>query len=136
MATGVASTRLRTPPITNLPPCHPLSAQHGEAFASRQFKAAWVAIDPARAMPTAFNTQNLRGQSLLFRCVVTGFVTTAPALSRYQQGRDIDPTQRELMGERPSNWSSKTPTTVCEHSGMMVKGEAVGIQATPAEKDA
>ena len=73
-------------------------------------------------MPAAFNTQNLRGQSLLFRCVVTGFVTTAPALTRYQQGRGIDPTQRELVGERPSNWSSEAPTTVCEHCGMLVKG--------------
>ena len=73
-------------------------------------------------MPAAFNTQNLRGQLLLFRCLVTGFVTTAPALTRYQQGKGIDPTQRELVGERPSNWSSEAPITVCEHCGMVVKG--------------
>jgi hypothetical protein len=30
------------------------------------------------------HTQNLRGQTLLFRCLETGFVTTAPALTRYQ----------------------------------------------------
>ena len=36
---------------------------------------------------TTFNTKNLRGQSLLYRCLETGFVTTAPALTRYQQGR-------------------------------------------------
>jgi hypothetical protein len=80
------------------------------------------AKDPARGMPAAFNTQDLRGKSLLFRCLVTGFVTTAPALTRYQQGRGVDPTQRELVGERPSNWSSESPTTVCEHCGMVVKG--------------
>ena len=45
---------------------------------------------------TTFNTQNLRGQTLLFRCLETGFVTTAPALTRYQQGRGIDPSRREL----------------------------------------
>ena len=28
--------------------------------------------------------QNLRGQILLFRCLETGFITTAPALCRYQ----------------------------------------------------
>jgi len=28
------------------------------------------------------NLQNLRGQTLLFRCLETGFVTTAPALTR------------------------------------------------------
>ena len=50
-------------------------------------------------MPAAtFNTQNLRGQSLLFRCLGTGFVTTAPALTRYQQSRGIHSEQRELVG--------------------------------------
>ena len=71
---------------------------------------------------TAYKTQNLRGQSLLFRCLVTGFVTTAPALTRYQQGRGIDPSRRELVGERPSNWIRKMPSTTCEHCGMVVKG--------------
>ncbi len=74
-------------------------------------------------MPAAtFNTQNLRGQSLLFRCLVTGFVTTAPALTRYQQGRGINPKRRELVGERPANWIKAVPSTTCEHCGMEVKG--------------
>jgi hypothetical protein len=46
---------------------------------------------------TSFNMHNLRGQFLLFRCLDTGFVTTAPALTRYQQGRGIDPSRRELV---------------------------------------
>lgn len=71
-------------------------------------------------MPTKL--QNLRGQSLLFRCLETGFVTTAPALGRYQSGRGIDPSRRELVGERPDNWVKEVPTTVCEHCGMVVKG--------------
>jgi len=29
--------------------------------------------------------KNLRGQTLLFRCLETGFVTTVPALTRYQK---------------------------------------------------
>ena len=66
--------------------------------------------------------KNLRGQSLLFRCLETGFVTTAPALSRYQQGRGIDPTHRALVGERPSNWIKEVPASACEHCGMVVKG--------------
>ena len=66
--------------------------------------------------------QNLRGQSLLFRCLETGFVTTAPALTRYQKGRGIEPSRRELVGERPSNWIKAVPTTICEHCGMVVKG--------------
>ncbi len=70
---------------------------------------------------TAYNTQNLRGQSLLFRCLDTGFVTTAPALTRYQQGRGIDSSRRELVGERPSNWIRKMPSTTCEHCGFEVK---------------
>jgi len=31
---------------------------------------------------TTFNVQNLRGQALLFRCLESGFITTAPALTR------------------------------------------------------
>ena len=82
-------------------------------------------MDPARAMPAAtFNTQNLRGQSLLFRCLATEFVTTALALTSYQQGRGIDQTQRELVGERPSGWSSEAPRTLCEHCGMVVRDPA------------
>ena len=71
---------------------------------------------------TTFNTQNLRGQTLLFRCLETGFVTTAPALGRYQRARGIDPSRRELMGERPDNWKKAVPSTTCEHCGMEVKG--------------
>ena len=68
------------------------------------------------------NHQNLRGQTLLFRCLETGFVTTAPALCRYQSGRGIDPSRRELVGERPATWTKQVPTTTCEHCGMVVKG--------------
>ena len=65
---------------------------------------------------------NLRGQSLLFRCLVTGFVTTAPPLTRYQQVRGIEPSRRELVGERPENWIRQVPSTTCEHCGMAIKG--------------
>ncbi len=84
----------------------------------------WVAVNPQLPVPsaTSFNTQNLRGQTLLFRCLETGFVTTAPALTRYQQGRAIDPSRRELVGERPSDWMREAPTTICEHCGMVVRG--------------
>ena len=75
------------------------------------------------AMPAAaFNTQNLRGQNLLFRCLETGFVTTAPALTRYQQGRGIDPSRRELVGERPDHWTPEAPRTVCDRCGMVLRG--------------
>jgi hypothetical protein len=72
--------------------------------------------------PAAFNLQNLRGQTLLFRCLETGFVTTAPALTRYQKARCIDPARRELVGERPANWVKEVPSTTCEHCEMLVKG--------------
>ena len=72
--------------------------------------------------PAVFNLQNLRGQTLLFRCLETGFVTTAPALGRYQRARGIDPARRELVGERPSNWVKEVPSTTCEHCGLEVKG--------------
>jgi hypothetical protein len=71
---------------------------------------------------SAPNLQNLRGQTLLFRCLETGFVTNSPALTRYQQGRGIDPTNRELVGERPANWVREVPTSVCEHCGAVIKG--------------
>ena len=71
---------------------------------------------------TTFNTQNLRGQSLLFRCLETGFITTAPALTRYQQGRSINPDRRELVGERPASWIKEVHTTTCEHCGLEVRG--------------
>jgi hypothetical protein len=76
-------------------------------------------------MPAAeatFNSKNLRGQTLLFRCLETGFVTTAPALGRYQRGRGIDPSQRELVGERPADWIKGVPTTICDYCGRVVKG--------------
>jgi hypothetical protein len=47
---------------------------------------------------------------------------TAPALTRYQQGRGIDPNQRELVSERPENSIRQAPTTVCQHCGMAIKG--------------
>ncbi len=81
-----------------------------------------IAPDAPVPVATRFNTQNLRGQTLLFRCLETGFVTTAPALTRYQQGRGIDPSRRELVGERPGNWIRQAPTTVCKHCGMVVRG--------------
>jgi len=68
------------------------------------------------------NLKNLKGQTLLFRCLETGFVTTAPALTRYQKARGIDPARRELLGERPGNWVKEVPSTTCEHYGMEVKG--------------
>ena len=81
-----------------------------------------VAEDLALMTATTFNVQNLRGQSLLFRCLETGFVTTAPALTRYQQGRGIDPCRRELVGERPEQWCRSRPVTICEHCGVAIKG--------------
>ncbi len=44
------------------------------------------------------------------------------ALSRYQQGRGIDPTLREFVGERPANWVREVPTSTCEHYGAIIKG--------------
>ena len=82
--------------------------------------------------PAAFNLQNLRSQTLLFRCLETGFVTTAPALTRYQRARGIDASRRELVGERPTNWVKQVPSTTCEHCGMEVKGNQWAIQAAPA----
>ena len=73
-------------------------------------------------LTTMFNTKNLRGQNLLFRCLETGFVTTAPALTRYQKARGIEASRRELVGERPANWIKAVPTTICDHCEMEVKG--------------
>ncbi len=84
------------------------------------------------ATPT--NLQNLRGQTLLYRCLETGFVTTAPALTRYQQGRDIDPARRELVGERPANWVRAVSTSTCEHCGAVIKGNqwTLGSTSSPS----
>ena len=49
-------------------------------------------------------------------------MTTAPALTRYQQGRGINASRRELVGERPPNWIKEVPTTTYDHCGMEVKG--------------
>ena len=78
--------------------------------------------DPALMAVSSYNVQNLRGQSLLFRCMETGFITTAPALTRYQQGRGIDPSRRELVGDRPAQWCKSSPVTICEHCGQAIKG--------------
>ena len=51
------------------------------------------------------NAENLRGQTLLFRCLETGFVPTAPALGRAQRGRGMDPSRRELAGQRSADQS-------------------------------
>ena len=53
--------------------------------------ALWVVIASDAPVPVAtrFNTQNLRGQSLLFQCLGSGFLTTAHAPGRYQQGRGL-----------------------------------------------
>jgi len=72
--------------------------------------------------PKVLNLQNLRGQTVLFRCLGTGFATTAPALTRYQKARGVDSARRERVGERPANWVKEMPSTTCEHCGMEVKG--------------
>ena len=79
-------------------------------------------LSESKDAATARRILNLRGQGLLFRCLETGFVTTAPALTRYQQGRGIDPQRRELVGERPADWFHGIPTTLCQHCGLEVKG--------------
>jgi len=71
---------------------------------------------------TATKLKKLRGQSLLFRCLVTGVSTTAPAHTRYLQGRGIDPCRRELVVQRPANWIKTVPPSNCEHYGMEGKG--------------
>lgn len=50
-------------------------------------EALWAPIDAPLLVPATaatFNTQNLRGQSLLFRSLEIGFVIPAPGLDRYQ----------------------------------------------------
>jgi hypothetical protein len=54
--------------------------------------------------------------------LVTGFVTTAPGLTRYPQGRGIDPSRRELMGEQPAHSTPEVATAVCDRYGMNVSG--------------
>lgn len=62
------------------------------------------------------------GQGLLFRCLETGFISTGPGLTRYQQGRNIDVSRRERIGMRPKDWKPEVPTTVCEICGKVVRG--------------
>ena len=83
--------------------------------------------------PPPIKYQNLRGQTLPVRCLETGFITTAPALTCYQQGRDIDPTQRKLVGKRPANWVREIPKSTCEHCGAFIhQGQPMATEATPA----
>jgi hypothetical protein len=94
----------------------------------------WVEVsDPALMTATTFNLHNLRGQSLLFRCLETGFVTTAPALTRYQQGRGIDPSRRELVGERPEQWCRTRPGDDLRPLRCGNQGQPVVRPPTPAE---
>jgi hypothetical protein len=62
------------------------------------------------------------GQRLLFRCLETGFISTGPGLTRYQQGRNIDVGRRERIGPRPQDWTPAVPTTICEFCSMVVRG--------------
>jgi hypothetical protein len=71
---------------------------------------------------TATKLNNLQGQTLLFCCLETGFVTTAPALNRNQQGRGICSSRNELAGECPSNLIKTVPSSNCEHCWMEFKG--------------
>lgn len=64
----------------------------------------WVeASDPALMTATTFNIHNLRGQSLLFRCLETGFVTTAPALTRISKAVASTPTAASWWANDLSN---------------------------------
>ena len=73
---------------------------------------------PMSATPQKYH--NLKGQSLLFHCLDTGFVTTSPALTRFQQGRKIDPSLRELVGERPATGSKKCPQRSVSTAGTKI----------------
>jgi hypothetical protein len=52
----------------------------------------------------------------------------------YQQGRGIDPSRRELVGERPASWIREAPSTACERWRDGGEGQPVGLQATPADE--
>ncbi len=43
-------------------PIRAVRQRHKPNSTERWVKAPWAAMNPARAMPAAFNTQNLRGQ--------------------------------------------------------------------------
>jgi hypothetical protein len=58
--------------------------------------------------------------------------TTAPALTRYEQGRDMDQSSRELVGGRPSNWVREVPTSTCEPCEAFIKGTQWTAEAAPA----
>ena len=64
----------------------------------------------------------------MFRCLETGFTTTAHSLTHFQQRRGIDPARRELIGERPANWVRAAPTTLCEYCGMRIKGKTWAVK--------
>lgn len=66
-------------------------------------------------MVRRFNLENLRGQSLLDRCLETGFVTTAPALARYQLGRGVNTRTRELVSEHCGRPIKGTQWSVRQH---------------------
>ena len=70
------------------------------------------------------------------KCLVSGFVTSAPAFTHYQQGRGIYLSRRELVGERLAYWIREEPTAFWQHNGMVARGHAVGIQAKPADQAA
>ncbi len=79
--------------------------------------------DPHDVSPKPLRPKlTISGQKLLFRCLETGFVSTGPGLSRYQQGRSIDPASRERLGPRPGDWKPLVPTKVCEICDQVVRG--------------
>ena len=41
---------------------------------------------------------------------------------------------RELVGDRPATWVKEASTTVCEHFGMVAKGNQWVFRLLPADK--
>ena len=80
------------------------------------------------------NEQNLKGQQMLWRCLETGFVTSAPALARYQAGRGIDTTRREFVGERPPGWKRQVPVQECDRCGLKIQGGPWDLVQHPGTK--
>jgi len=83
----------------------------------------------ARRMTPMANEQNLIGQNKLYRCLVTGFVTSAPALARYQKGRGIPTDQREFVGLKPDGWKRSKPKQTCSNCGAVIQGGPKGLKA-------